>query len=474
MIRRLAFAALLALSLTACATNPVTGKRQLAMITEPQEIQMGQEASVEVAQQMGLYNNPELQDYVNTLGKQIAAKSERPNLPWEFRVVDDPMVNAFALPGGHVFVTRGILAHFNNEAELVSVLGHEIGHVTARHSVEQISKQQLAGLGLGIAMILSPTAAQFGDLANAGLQLMFLKFGRDDERQADDLGLKYMIKGGWDPDQMPPVFDVISAMSKTQEGGRVPEWASTHPDPDNRAERLRKQINDLNAHEGTINADNYVRRLDGVTFGTNPREGYTIGSTFIHPDLGFRLEFPAGWKVQNSRQAVVAVSPNQDAMVGLSLAQASDPRTAAQKFFSQQGVQVGQEFQRNFFSFQTAQTQQGGNYAGVVGFVEQNGQVLQLLGYTTGNNYSRYSNTLAQSVASFARETNPRYLNVQPKKIEVVRIPRAMTLEEFARAYPSTVDMQTLAIVNGMVREGGKFEAGQYAKRVTGGDVPTR
>jgi predicted Zn-dependent protease len=474
MIRRLAFAAFLALSLTACATNPVTGKRQLAMITEPQEIQMGQEASVQVAQQMGLYDNRELQEYVDTLGKQIASKSERPNLPWEFRVVDDPMVNAFALPGGHIFVTRGILAHFNNEAELVSVLGHEIGHVTARHSVEQISKQQLAGLGLGIAMILSPTAAQFGDLANAGLQLMFLKFGRDDERQADDLGLKYMIKGGWDPDQMPPVFDVISAMSKTQEGGRVPEWASTHPDPDNRAERLRKQINDLNAHEGTINADAYVRRLDGVMFGTNPREGYTIGSTFIHPDLGFRLEFPAGWKVQNSRQAVVAVSPNQDAMVGLSLAEASDPRTAAQKFFSQQGVQVGQEFQRNFFSFQTAQTQQGGNYAGVVGFVEQNGRVLQLLGYTTGNNYSRYSNTLAQSVASFARETNPRYLNVQPKRIEVVRIPRAMTIEEFARAYPSTVDMQTLAIVNGIVREGGKFEAGQYAKRVTGGDVPTR
>jgi len=474
MIRRYAFAALLAVSLTACATNPVTGKRQLALVTEQQEVQMGQQAAGEVAQQMGLYDNRELQEYVNTLGKQLAAQSERPNLPWEFRVVDDPMVNAFALPGGKVYVTRGILAHFNNEAELVSVLGHEIGHVTARHSVEQISKQQLAGLGLGIAMILSPTAAQFGDLANAGLQLMFLKFGRDDERQADDLGLKYMVKGGWDADQMPPVFDVISAVSKSQQGGRVPEWASTHPDPENRAGRLRKQIADLGAHDGKVNAEAYIRRLDGVMFGMNPREGYSIGSTFIHPELGFRLEFPTGWKIQNSKQAVVAVSPNQDAMVGLTLAQANDPRAAAQKFFSQQGVQVGQEFQRNFFSFQTAQTQQGANYAGVVGFVEQNGRVLQLIGYTAGGNYNRYSDTLARSVASFSRETNPRYLNVEAKRIESVRVPRAMTLEEFNRAYPSTVDLQTVALMNGLVREGGRFDAGQTAKRVVGGDVPVR
>jgi predicted Zn-dependent protease len=472
MIRRFAIAAVLLTSLAACATNPATGQRQLSLVGEQQEIQMGREASVDVARQMGLYDNRELQEYVNSLGKQIAASSERPNLPWEFHVVDDPMVNAFALPGGYIYVTRGILAHFNDEAELVSVLGHEIGHVTGRHSVEQISKQQLAGLGLGIAMILSPQAAQLGDLASAGLQLMFLKFSRDDEKEADDLGLRYMTRGGWDPDRMPPVFDILSAMSKTQEGGKVPEWASTHPDPENRAGRLRAQIEKLPNREGKVNAESYIRRLNGVMFGVNPREGYNIGSTFIHPDLGFRMQFPQGWKIQNTKQAVVAVSPQGDAITGITLAQGNDPRTEAQKFFNQQGIQVGQEFQRNFFTFQTAQTQQGAAYAGVVGWVQQRGQTLQVLGYTTAGNFNRYSNVLAQTASSFQQETNPRYLNVEPKRVEIVRVPRAMSIEEFSREFPSTVDIQTLAIVNGLVREGGRFEAGQYAKRIVGGSLP--
>jgi predicted Zn-dependent protease len=475
MARRIPLLAFILLSFVACATNPVTGKKQLALITEAQEMQMGKEASVQVAQQMGLVNDPELQNYVDSVGRQLAAKSERPHLQWEFRVVDDPMINAFALPGGYIFLTRGILAHFNNEAEMVSVLGHEIGHVTARHSVEQMSKQQLASLGLGIAMILSPQAAQYGDLAGAGLQLMFLKFGRDDERQADDLGLRYMIQGGWDADQMPPVFDVISATSRQTEGGRVPEWASTHPDPDRRAERLREQIAAAGAHSGTINAESYLRRLGGMVYGANPREGYTIGSTFIHPDLGFRMQFPDGWKVQNSRQAVVAVSPNQDAMVGLSLAPASDPGTAARTFFSQQGVQAGNQLDENTYTFQTAQTQQGvPGYAGIVSFVRQNNTVLQLIGYTTGNNFDRFASTLRNAVGSFTRENNPRYLDVQPKRIEVVRLPRTMTIEEFAREYPSTVDLPALALLNGVVREGGRLEAGSYAKRVTGMDVPRR
>lgn len=285
MTRRFALALVL-LTLVSCATNPATGKRQLSLINEQQEIEMGRQASQEVAQQMGLYNDAQLERYVAGVGRNIANSSERPNLPWEFHVVDDPMVNAFALPGGYIYVTRGILAHLNDEAELASVLGHEIGHVTARHSVEQMSKQQLAGLGLGVAMILSPQAAQLGDLANVGLQLMFLKFSRDDESQADDLGLRYMVKGGWDPNQMPPVFDVIGAISKNAPGGKVPEWSSTHPDPENRAGRLRKQIAQLGVTGGKVNSAEYVQRMNGVMFGTNPREGYAIGNAFIHPDLG--------------------------------------------------------------------------------------------------------------------------------------------------------------------------------------------
>jgi predicted Zn-dependent protease len=140
----------------ACATNPVTGKQQLALVSEQQEIQLGRETDQQVVQQLGLYPDEDLQRYVDAVGQQLAADSERPELPWTFRVVDDASVNAFALPGGFIYLTRGIMTHFNNEAEMAAVLGHEIGHVTARHSVQQISRQQLASLGLGLGMILAP------------------------------------------------------------------------------------------------------------------------------------------------------------------------------------------------------------------------------------------------------------------------------------------------------------------------------
>ncbi len=218
----------------ACATNPVTGKRQLALISEAQEIEMGREADKDVVASIGLYPDESLQRYVQDLGTRIAATTERPNLPWTFRVVDDAAVNAFAIPGGFIYVTRGIMAHLNSEAELAAILGHEIGHVTARHSVSQMSKQQLAQVGFAAGMILSPEFAQFGNLAQAAMGLMFMKFSRSDESQSDALGLKYMMAGGYDPRELVDVFTMLDGLSQQSGAGRLPQWMSTHPDPENR------------------------------------------------------------------------------------------------------------------------------------------------------------------------------------------------------------------------------------------------
>ncbi|MFL5472859.1 MAG: M48 family metalloprotease, partial [Gemmatimonadales bacterium] len=196
--RSLLLGAGLTAGLLSCARNPVTGKSELALVSESQEIQMGQEASKQVAQTIGLYNDPKVEAYVAAIGKRMAAASERPNLPWEFHVVDDASVNAFALPGGFIYVTRGLLASINDEAELATVLGHEIGHVTNRHSVQQISKQQLAQLGLGVGSILSSDIARFGQLASAGLSVLFLKYGRDAENQADQAGFRYALNQDYD------------------------------------------------------------------------------------------------------------------------------------------------------------------------------------------------------------------------------------------------------------------------------------
>ncbi|PYQ59288.1 MAG: peptidase M48, partial [Acidobacteria bacterium] len=161
-IRMRGVAAGLAVALLAvwgCSTNPATGKPQLALISEQQEIQLGRDYDQQIQRLLGVYPDPRLQEYVDRIGQKLAAGSERPDLAWTFRVVDDPVVNAFALPGGHVYVTRGLMTHLTSEAQLAAVLGHEIGHVTARHSVTQMSKQRLAQIGVLAGALISPTLA---------------------------------------------------------------------------------------------------------------------------------------------------------------------------------------------------------------------------------------------------------------------------------------------------------------------------
>ena len=190
-------------SLSACATNPVTGRRELSLISEAQEIQMGREASQNDLKRVGAVPSTAAQALVRRMGSQMAAKSERPSLPWEFHVLDDAAVNAFAYPDGFIFVTRGLMTHLNSEAELAEVVGHEIGHVTAKHSVASMSQQQLAQIGLVGASIVSPTIAKYGDLLGGGASLLFLKFGRDDELQSDALGFQYSLAQGYDVREAP-------------------------------------------------------------------------------------------------------------------------------------------------------------------------------------------------------------------------------------------------------------------------------
>src|SRR2546427_361433 len=278
-----------------CAVNPATGSRQLMLISESQEIAMGRDYDKQVAASIGLDPDSGLQRYMQQFGARLAATSERPNLPWSFRVVDDPVVNAFALPGGYIYVTRGILAHLNSEAELAGVVGHEIGHVTARHSVSQLSKQQLAQIGLAVGTIANPDFERFAGLASAGLGVLFLKYSRDAERQADDLGLRYMRRANYDPREMPHVFEMLTHVSQAQGGGRVPEWLATHPDPENRRGRIEQEVAALpQSFSGAAgNRDPYLRQLDGLVFGTNPRGApvlFVEHSGAVYRLLGYATE----------------------------------------------------------------------------------------------------------------------------------------------------------------------------------------
>src|SRR2546425_369317 len=189
-------------------------------------------------------------------------------------------------------------------------------------SVSQLSKQQLAQIGLAVGTIANPDFERFAGLASAGLGVLFLKYSRDAERQADDLGLRYMRRANYDPPEMPHVFEMLTHVSQAQGGGRVPEWLATHPDPENRRRRIEQEGAALpqSFSGAAVNPGPYLRQLDGLVFGTNPREGYFQGSRFFHPELRFRLTFPEGWTTSNAKQAVIAVSPEKDAAVELSFA----------------------------------------------------------------------------------------------------------------------------------------------------------
>ncbi|HSA57169.1 MAG TPA: M48 family metalloprotease [Gemmatimonadaceae bacterium] len=466
--RLLPFALLLAVS--TCARNPVTGRRELSLVSESQEIAMGREGAQSVVATMGLVPDSGLQQYVSTLGMRMAKASERPGLPWVFGVIDDPLVNAFALPGGPVFITRGILTHMNSEAQLASVLGHEIGHITAKHSVAQMSQSQLAQLGLGVAMIVSPEIAQFGNLASQGLGLLFLKFGRDDELQADDLGFRYMVQAGYHPSEMAEMFRTLQRQGGGGEGG-IPEWLSTHPDPGNRVENTLQRIANASLPSGlTEERDRFLQRTEGLVFGENPRQGFFQGSAFLHPDLRFRLDFPNGWRTVNQTSQVAGVSPEQDAVIVLTLAAQTNPSSALSQFLSQQGIQTRGTSGASINGLPAASaaflasTQQG-VVGGWIAFVQHSGATFQILGYTPQQRLANYDNLLRQSVGSFRVLTDPAALAVKPARLRLVRLPRPMTLTEFNQAYPSSIPLDQLALANG-VEPTTRLAAGMLVKRV--------
>lgn len=466
---------LLSLALVAaCATNPATGKKELMLVSEGQEAALGKQAAAEVPGSFGIYEDRALQEYVRGIGRKLAQTSERPQLEWTFDVVDDAAVNAFAIPGGHIYVTRGLLAQLESEAELAMVMGHEVGHVTARHTANQLSKQQLATLGFGIGMIAVPSLQRFGDLGQTALGLMFLKFGRDDEREADDLGLRYAGRLGYEPEQAAQAMAMLDMVSRQHSEGRMPGWLSTHPDPGDRYQTLVKKIREQNLTGEQVNREGYLRRLDGLMYGDDPREGFFREDTFYHPGMKFRLQVPRGFKTQNTKQSVAAMSPEGDAIVQLTLGQGSSAEQAARALFSQANVQPNlQRTEINGLpavagTFQAASGQTAIN--GVAAFVELENRVYQLLGYTASGDWNRYGRALSSAVQSFGPLRERWAFEVQPKRLKLVNVDRNLSVAEFARRYPSTVPVDTVALLN-QVEPTGTLKAGRLAKQVVGGSM---
>jgi predicted Zn-dependent protease len=322
--------------LAACGTqvvNPVTGRTERTVMDEQAEIAEGAKAHQQALQEYGVYANPRLQAYVNDLGQKLAKQSHRANLKWTFTVLDSPEVNAFALPGGYVYVTRGIMAYLGSEAELAGVMGHEIGHVTARHGAQRATRQQTAGLGVIAATVLGAVlegsgvsgatniASQMSQTVAAGY---IASYSREQETQADELGAEYLARNRYDPQNM---VDVIQALKSQEqfaadaakaEGKPAPSgasWLASHPSNDKRLADI-KQFAVKFQGQGNYADDGrarYLQAVDGMTFGDSREQGVVRGRNFYHEGLGIALTAPAGWQVQNAQQAIMLVDGAGDA-----------------------------------------------------------------------------------------------------------------------------------------------------------------
>jgi predicted Zn-dependent protease len=394
--------------------------------------------------------------------------------------VNDASVNAFALPGGFIYVTRGLMTAINDEAELATVVGHEIGHVTNRHSVQQISKAQVAQLGLGVGSLLSSDIARFAGLASQGLGLLFLKYSRDAENQADMAGFRYALNHNYDVREMTKVFETLDRESQLSGAGKLPEWLATHPNPGTRIQHITQMLDTVHRDlsHAVVNREGYLQHVQNMTYGEDPRQGFFEGNAFYHPDLRFQLTFPEGWKTQNLPQAVVAGSPQQDAIIQLGLAGQTPPEQAARQFLSQQGVQPGNTSNTSVnglpaaSGYFQAQTDQG-TIQGLVTFISYGGNTYGLLGYTPAGKLNSYDNVFRQTINSFGPLRNQAALNVKPARVELVKLPRQMTLEQFNSQYPSSISVDELAIINEIESPTTVLPAGRMVKRVVGGRATT-
>jgi predicted Zn-dependent protease len=328
MLRTLVVLCLLGL-LVGCAHNPATGRTDFVMMSEQQELEMGRTYSQQMLKENPRYADEKLQAYVQQVGERVAKHSHRSNLQYHFTVVDSPDINAFALPGGYIYIHRGLLAYLNSEAELAAVLGHEVGHVTARHSVQQQSQASAWGI-LGQAVAIGTGVGAAGDVTNALGSVVVKGYGRDMELEADGLGAQYLARSGYDPQAMIEVVKVLKNQEvfardqALRRGQAVPQSSyhgvfDSHPDNDQRLQQVIGPASALVAGQQEVNREQFLQHLEGLPFGDSADTGVRRGRQFYHADLGFTLTAPIGWELLNRPDALIAHTPDQQVFMAMTV-----------------------------------------------------------------------------------------------------------------------------------------------------------
>ena len=481
--------------LGACATskvrNPVTGENERTVMSEASEIAEGKKAHEQVLGEYGVVQNPKLQNYVNDIGQRLAKQSERAQLEWHFTVLDSPEINAFALPGGYVYVTRGIMAYMESEADLAGVIGHEIGHVTARHGAQRATRQQNAGVGVMAATILGAVLETAGlggagQLANQVSQSVaagyIASYGREQELQADRLGAEYLSRTQYDPRNMIDVIQVLKNQERfagdaARAEGRTPSqqanWLSSHPSNDKRLEditQIAKQYQGKYADDGRAR---YLQAIDGMAFGESREQGVTRGRNFYHEPMGIALTAPAGWKVQNEADAITLVNAEGNAGLVVKLVPAKAGNTHDEIIRNVLKPDKGRvdRFTLNGFSathFAGSRSSEQGQAQSfeVTVVTGPNGQNY-LMGYAAkdAEAMQRAARQMKEAEGSFRPLSNADRAAAKPWTIKTVPYQRG-GFAQLARQSPlSKLPEQQLKLING-VYGGGEPQVGQLVKVV--------
>jgi predicted Zn-dependent protease len=466
--------------------TPAQVPSERALVSEAEEIAYGNQAADEIIRRIGIYPDRALGEYVVQLGERVASSTERPYLPWRFYVLDDAAVNAFALPGGPVFVTRGLLSHLTSEAQLVTVLGHECGHVAEAHSVAMMSKAQVAELGRGFGTITQQGIATFRSAWPSGFQIVFLQYSQDAENRADEVGFRTAFGQGYDVRRTKDLFtELARALETESNGARLPPWSSTHPTetkPPPMTERLATAGDvDWNARE--VGRDVIFSHLRDLTYGQDYRRGYKRNGSFFRPDLAFRIAFPAGWHVTVERDGAIATSPENDATAEIRMTSSTSPDEAMQRFWAAGEVHslanaggllplvLPSGRQGEPGRYFEARGERGA-LAGMVAFFETSGRTLAFIAYTAPDKLMGRDAAFRETLASFALQPEASWVNARPSRLEIVSVPRRMTLTEYNAQFASDIALDELAQINGISAETW-LDRGDTIKRVTGGLAPS-
>ena len=448
-----------------CSVNPVTGERDFVLMSEEAELEMGRKYYSQILQSQALYQDPKIQSYVQSIGDSLAELSHRSDLIYRFTVLDSPDVNAFALPGGYIFINRGLMVYLSSEEELAAVLGHEIGHVTARHSVRQISQAQV--LSIISYAVAREAGSAAGDLANIASGALVAGYGRDMELQADSLGAEYMAKQGYSALGMIDTISVLkehelysTEVSKRRGSNQQTYHGifASHPSNDSRLKEVIKKADSLRKDSLESNSLNYLKRIEGMTYGDSQVAGILRKNGFYHKDLDIRLISPDNWEVLNTPNSLIFIAPEGKASLQVSV---SD--------------QVRKETPKNYLSrltsgevYQSKELKLGGHQAFLtlleenfrisrVAIVFKNKRIFTFYGTTEKNglDIGEFDNQFLSIIESFRDLKATEIELTEPLLIKSYKVARGDSYSSLARKSPIPFDPESrLRLLNGDYPDG--------------------